>query len=137
MLQLPSIFDGQKAKVLLLRVTLPVDIYSSPIQIEVQGIDVRLKMTSKDESEERRRRREKSAELSGAVPTAADLAHSFLEHQPSAEKRELEDAIAAENQDLGASLAMSDFDIDEETATYGTGQDLTLPAFLTDFLRGI
>ncbi len=70
------------------------------------------------------------------MPTAADLAQSFLEQQPSAEKKELEAALAAESQDLGASLALSDYESDEDPV-YGTGQTLSLPTFLTGFLHGI
>lgn len=79
---------------------------------------------------------EKSKSDPAFVPTAADLAQSFLETQPSKEKRALEDALAAEQQDLGASVAMSE-DSSEDDQTYGTGQGLSLPAFLTDFLQGV
>ena len=132
-LKLPPTFNLQKAKILRLRVTLPLDFYTSPIVIEIDGVDVRLRVTSK-EDERRKKRKEKYD--SETVPTAADLAQSFLETQPVAEKKELEEAIVAETQDLGASVAFSDAD-SEEDLSYGTGQTLALPAFLTDFLQGI
>lgn len=137
LLQLPPTFKIQKAKVLLLRITIPVDFYTSPIAFEVDGVDVRLKVSSKPDSPGRSRRRSKSKDDLGVVPTPADLAQSFLEAQPSSEKKELEEAIAAETQDLGASLAISDSGSDDDGLAYGTGQGLSLPAFLTDFLQGI
>ncbi|KAJ9156500.1 Autophagy-related protein 2 [Pleurostoma richardsiae] len=137
LLNLPSAFTLQRAKVLNLRVTIPMDFYTSPITVEVDGVDVRLKVSSKDESKHARpRRKGKVQEDVDAVPTAADLAQSFLETQPQREKKELEDALAAETQDLGASVALSEDSNDEDLA-YGTGQGLSLPAFLADFLQGI
>lgn len=70
------------------------------------------------------------------MPTAADLAQSFLDTQPLKEKKALEEALASEKTDLGASVASSE-DSNEEDSAYGTGQGLSLPAFLTDFLQGV
>lgn len=70
------------------------------------------------------------------MPNTADLAESFLQDQPESEKRKLAEAIAAETQDLGASVSVSD-DGSEDEATLGTGQPLSLPTFLGDFLQGI
>ncbi|KAB5525607.1 hypothetical protein GE09DRAFT_976257 [Coniochaeta sp. 2T2.1] len=137
LLQLPPTFKVQKAKVLLLRVTIPVDFYTSPITVEVDGVDVRLKVSSKPDADDRSRRKSKSKDDLGVVPSPADLAQSFLEAQPSSEKKQLEEAIAAETQDLGASVAVSDSGSDDDGLAYGTGQGLSLPAFLTDFLQGI
>ncbi|KAJ9130404.1 Autophagy-related protein 2 [Coniochaeta hoffmannii] len=137
LLQLPPTFKIQKAKVLLLRVTIPVDFYTSPITAEIDGVDVRLKVLSKPETEGRSRRKGKSKDESAVVPSPADLAQSFLEAQPSSEKRQLEEAIAAETQDLGASVAVSDSGSDDDGLAYGTGQGLSLPAFLTDFLQAV
>ncbi|ERT03143.1 hypothetical protein HMPREF1624_01448 [Sporothrix schenckii ATCC 58251] len=140
LLQLPPTFHIRKAKVALLRVTLPVDIYSSPIQIQVTGVDVRLRIAKdSDDAEGSAARRgsgnKSAADDDGVVPTAADLAQSFLEHQPVNEKKALEEALAAADEDD------DDFDDDESTSsssqTLGTGQALTLPTFLAGFLQGI
>lgn len=48
----------------------------------------------------------------------------------------MEEALASEKTDLGASVASSE-DSNEEDSAYGTGQGLSLPAFLTDFLQGV
>ncbi len=143
LLQLPPTFHIRKAKVALLRVTLPVDIYSSPIQIQVTGVDVQLRI-SKDGSDgggsghggaRRGSRQDAGDNDDDVVPTAADLAQSFLEQQPSNEKKALEDALAAAEEDDEY------YDDDDSTSsssqTLGTGQALTLPAFLAGFLQGI
>lgn len=126
----------------ILRVTIPVDIYSSPIQIYVTGVDVNLEIV-KDGYEAggkfgRRRTTKAGAPSSDhdehIVPTAADLAHDFLDRQSAQEKQALEEALAATNED-------DDDDDDESTSSssqsLGTGQALTLPAFLTGFLQGV
>lgn len=142
-LQLPPMLKIRKAKVLLLRVTIPVDFYTSPITAEVDGVDVRVKVSSRSDTEDRSRRKAIPKDKSDVVPDSdvvlspADLAQSFLEAQPPSEKKQLEAAIAAETQDLGASVAVSDSGSDDDGLAYGTGQGLSLPAFLTDFLQAV
>ncbi|KAL2152668.1 hypothetical protein VTH82DRAFT_5852 [Thermothelomyces myriococcoides] len=141
LLGLPPAFSLQKAKVLVLRTTIPMDFYTSPITVEVDGVDIRLMVVAsqqedRDDRYGAKRRKSGDAAAAEVVPTAADLAQSFLETQPVAEKKELEQALAAEGQDLGASMAASESGSDDDTAI-GTGQPLSLPAFLTDFLQGI
>lgn len=121
---------------LLLRITIPVDFYTSPITVEVDGVDVRLRVASQQAPAKSQVPRPLKDGVSDVVPNTADLAESFLQNQPEAEKKKLEEAIAAETQDLGASVSVSD-DGSEEEASFGTGQPLSLPAFLADFLQGI
>lgn len=120
---------------LLLRVTIPVDFYTSPILIEVDGVNIGLKVLGTERKPSRtpgtRTPREEDT-----VPNTVDLAQSFLETQPRSERQKLEDALAAETQDLGASVSVSD-DGSEEDSSFGTGQPLSLPTFLADFLQGI
>ncbi|KAK8021119.1 ATG C terminal domain-containing protein [Apiospora arundinis] len=143
LLQLPSSFKLQKAKVLQLRVTIPSAIYSSPIIIEIDGVQVKLKIASeeatKDETDQSRGRKATKTPEAGndeIVPHAMDLAQSFLDTQPVTEKAELQAALEAETQDLAASVASSEDGSDEELPV-GTGQPLSLPVFLADFLQGI
>lgn len=136
-LNLPASFTIEKAKVLILRVTIPVDFYTSAITAEVDGVEVRLKVSSQEgPKSEAKKGKQHSSEDTEIIPNAGDLAQSFLQTQPSRDRKELEDALAAETQDLGASIAMSEDGSDDGLA-YGTGQELSLPAFLTDFLYGI
>ncbi|KAK4201446.1 putative autophagy-related protein 2 [Triangularia verruculosa] len=137
LLGLPPTFSIQKAKIFVLRVTIPMDFYTSPIIAEVDGVDVQLKILSQQEVDQQRSKKRRRGRASDdVVPTAADLAQSFLETQPVSEKKELEQALVAESQDLGASVTMSEPESDDESS-FGTGQALSLPAFLTDFLQGI
>ncbi|KAM7207563.1 autophagy-related protein 2 [Naviculisporaceae sp. PSN 640] len=142
LLELPPSISIQKAKVLLLRVTIPMDFYNSPITAEIDGVDVRLRVASKEEQEKRLAKKRRKSKGTGDVelPTPAEVAQSFLETQPYSEKKELEEALAAESQDLGASVALSEAGSEagsDDDSTIGTGQALSLPAFLADFLQGI
>lgn len=67
------------------------------------------------------------------LPTTENLAKSFLQAEPKDEKAQLQAAVA-QSQLMGesSSSAMSD-----EASTVGIGTGLTLPAFLSGFLKGI
>ncbi|KAG5940190.1 hypothetical protein E4U53_007655 [Claviceps sorghi] len=137
LLNLPPAFGLEKAKVLVLRITIPMDFYNSPITVEVDGVDVRLKVLD-DTSKVTRPSSTHSHDPTLLVPSTADLAQSFLEMEPISERRQLESALAAETIDLGASVTISDDDDGSEDDTQtGTGQPLSLPGFLTDFLQGV
>lgn len=99
-------------------------------------MDVRLKVASEHTPAKDQAPPPPKDGISDVVPNTADLAESFLQNQPEAEKRKLEEAIAAETQDLGASVSVSDDGSEDETS-FGTGQPLSLPTFLGDFLQGI
>ncbi|ROT41478.1 hypothetical protein SODALDRAFT_120474 [Sodiomyces alkalinus F11] len=136
MLKLPPSFKLQRAKVLRLNVTIPMDFYTSPIIVEVDGVDIRLKMSGRNE--EKGKNTSKTRRRADVVPHTFDLAASFLETQPPDEKKRLQDALEAETQDFGASVSLSDSAISEEDESgFGTGEPLSLPAFLADFLQGI
>lgn len=143
LLQLPPSFEIRKAKVLLLRINIPSALYTSPITIQIDGIDVKLKVTSKDDSSKavskstaRSKKTSMPPEEADPVPHAIDLAQSFLETQPSKDKAELQAALDAETEDLGASVASSE-DGSDEDYPLGTGQPLSLPTFFADFLQGV
>lgn len=116
---------------------MPLDLYSSSIDLVATGVNISLEISSSDSrGKASSSKKEKDAVGEDLVPTAADLAQSFLETQPNQERKALEEALAAEKQDLGASVTSSE-DGSEEDLAFGTGQGLSLPAFLTDFLQGI
>jgi autophagy-related protein 2 len=71
-------------------------------------------------------------DLDPAIPTAADLAESFLQTEPVEERAELEAAILSETQELGSSVLSEDGEI-----PVGTGARLGLPGFVASFLQGI
>ncbi|KAF4975509.1 hypothetical protein FZEAL_7695 [Fusarium zealandicum] len=135
LLQFPVTFKIQKAKVLLLRVTIPMDFYTSPILVDLDGVGIAMQVLDA-EPKPSRTPGTKTPDEADVVPNTVDLAQSFLETQPKSERRQLEDALVAETQDLGASVSVSD-DGSEDDLAYGTGQALSLPAFMADFLQGI
>lgn len=92
--------------------------------------------TKTDRRNPQNKRHPRNSEEEEVVPHAIDLAQSFLDTQPLDERAKLQAALEAESQDLGASVASSE-DGSEEDFPLGTGQPLSLPAFLADFLQGI
>ncbi|KAL9635616.1 MAG: hypothetical protein Q9204_002566 [Flavoplaca sp. TL-2023a] len=70
---------------------------------------------------------------SGVLPTTDELAKSFLQTEPREEKAQLKAAVAQSQH-----LDQSQVDIiPNDTSTLGVGDGLSLPAFLSDFLKGI
>ncbi|KAI8960997.1 hypothetical protein F5Y11DRAFT_328084 [Daldinia sp. FL1419] len=143
LLQLPPSFEIRKAKVLLLRISIPAAIYANPITVEIDGVEIKLRLASRDDSSEneskgtgRKKKGSTSSEEDDPVPHAIDLAQSFLETQPLKDKAELQAALEAQTQDLGASILSSE-DGSDDDYPLGTGQPLSLPTFLADFLQGI
>jgi len=95
---------------------------------------------SRPRTDHDRKRKKKSSGRGGEeseviMPTATDLATSFLQTEPDEEKAELEAAISSQSQYLSASVALSD-DGDDESIV-GTGTSLALPTFMANFLKGI
>lgn len=68
------------------------------------------------------------------LPTTEDLAQSFLQAEPLAEKEGLKAAIT-ESYNLEESFLNSESE--DEASTYGIGHALSLPTFLADFLKGV
>lgn len=111
-----------------------MDFYTSPITVEVDGVDVRLDVLAATPPAPA-----PDTDASSpvdAVPDAVHLAQSFLETQPDSERKKLEDALALGAHDSDASAAASD-DGSDDGAALGTGQPLSLPVFLAQFLQGV
>ncbi|GAD92974.1 autophagy regulatory protein Atg2, putative [Paecilomyces variotii No. 5] len=156
LLHLPAASELLQARILLLRVTIPADIYSSGIIAEVEGVSVHLRLLPNDpntgsDGKERRDRSSTSSRHHAphrspsfqsdihdpggdqVLPTTTDLAQSFLESEPREEKAELQAAISSQSGYLSRSSAsLSD---DEEL---GLGQQgVSLPSFIAGFLKGV
>jgi len=162
-LQLPPSFELVKARVLLLRLTLPVNVFNDPIIVEVDGVEGQLRVKPKPEksttsrtNQDRKGKRPRSRSFGNknrtrvhsgrrgsdyaeddsdaAIPTAADLAESFLQTESEKERAELEAAILSETQELGTAASVMS---DDGDLPVGTGAPLSLPAFLTNLVQGI
>ncbi|TQS36294.1 hypothetical protein Golomagni_03261 [Golovinomyces magnicellulatus] len=156
LLQLPSFLEFSKANILLLRLIIPVDIYNSPIIVEVIGLESQLQLKQCDELNNIKsdcgQEQNSQAKISKNLPrtgnrsdswkkvnskekelsSASNLAQSFLETELEEEKTELE-AVLAETQGIGSSSLLSD----DGDIHSGTGTALALPAFMSRFLQGI
>jgi autophagy-related protein 2 len=69
------------------------------------------------------------------IPSAVDLAESFLQTEPEQDRVELETAILSESPEIGNSYAS--IEDGENDLPLGTGAMLSLPAFMARFLTGI
>ncbi|KAL6713882.1 autophagy-related protein 2 [Lecanora helva] len=173
LLKLPPNLTLLSAQILLLRLTVPADLYQSGILVEAQGVRVNVdadpdvqqvdqtglrsgvKQRRPDKSSMIARGDEPRSEQSHVhdpggslprdghgkgyklndtpfdhLPTSVELAKSFLQAEPKEEKAELE-ASVADSQLLKKSQTSES---EEET---GVGGNISLPAFLADFLRGV
>ncbi|KAJ5296043.1 hypothetical protein N7508_010864 [Penicillium antarcticum] len=135
LLNLPSSCELLGARIQLLRITIPADIYSSGVICEASGIDVHIRFSSDESSLGKHGKERGTKSASAAVPTATDLAQSFLESEPKEERDELRAAISSQSQVLQHDpLAYGD----EEEDELGLGSETTsLPSFVAGFVRGV
>lgn len=135
-----------------------MDIYSSPLLVDVDGVESSIRFNSEldkgtshtksrtDHDRIRKRnyppkspKSRNAARDSGdevydpAIPTAVDLAKSFLQTEPREERAELEAAILSETQELGETSVLSE----DGDIPMGTGAALSLPSFMARFIEGI
>ena len=99
MLQLPANIEIARAQVGLLRLTIPVDIHSSPIVTDVQDVQCHVKVLSATDLSKAQKKTLKKMKAgvkpseTDVLPSVADLAQSFLQTEASEEREELEKAI--------------------------------------------
>lgn len=164
-LKLPDSCGIVRARLRLLRLTIPANLYSTGVFVEIVGIDIQLQVqNNKRRSEqEGRRQRPKYAdnhhsealpqhdsstspslryssehdefEDNAPVPSSQDLATSFLRSEPQEERLELEAALSSQADTAQQSLKESQF----SEGDLGIGPDggFSLPTFLTGFFQGI
>ncbi|KAL4821946.1 autophagy-related protein 2 [Aspergillus spinulosporus] len=136
LLHLPPSSKLLAARIRLLRLTVPADIYSSGITCEASGIDVHLHFPSEKEASAARASLFESHEFGheSIIPNPADLAESFLQTEPKEEKEELQAALSSRSEILHrTSSSISD---DEEELGLGD-ETVSLPSFVAAFLKGI
>ncbi|KAJ5733932.1 hypothetical protein N7493_002718 [Penicillium malachiteum] len=144
LVNLPTTWNLLSARIKLLRITIPADIYSSGIICEVNGIHVHLRCLSDEPSSashgKSKQKSQPSLGIHGSgegkiLPTPSNLAESFLEAEPEEEKEELQAAITSQSHVLHQSSSSAEDDEDEEL---GLGSDtLSLPSFVAGFLKGV
>ncbi|KAK2757631.1 autophagy- protein 2 [Arachnomyces sp. PD_36] len=131
-LSLPPTCNLTKARIAHLRVTIPADIYSSSISIEVEGVHIHLKLLPDEVAVPKPPTHDHEAQ--NILPSTTDLAQSFLESEPQGEKAELKAAISSQSQYLHHPGAFNEDDEEE----LGLGQEgVALPSFVAGFLKGI
>ncbi|KAJ5082958.1 hypothetical protein N7532_012001 [Penicillium argentinense] len=143
-LRLPATCEILSARIHHLRAILPDDLRNTGIAVEVNGIDIRLRLLSDDTSQAKlgsTKHRSSSlpagygAQEEQTLPTPANLAESFLESESKEEKEELEAAISSQSQVLHQRSSFGDSEEEEE---FGLGNEETsLPSFLTRLLKGL
>lgn len=161
--QLPPSLRVETARVLLLKLTVPADIYQSSIEAEVEGVELSLRLEESvpDEGAKRKSRtrspvvartpqhRKVHQRLQSPppfhpgglsdpddelhIPTTQELAKSFLMEEPVQERRELEAFIGAKGNQLDESVVSEG----SEGAELGVGAGIGLPGFLAGFLQGV
>lgn len=142
-----------------MRVTIPADIYTTGINIQIDGVDACAKLlqeqhedagTHKEKSSEGQESKIRSPSKSNKakskgsndftaggehIPTAEDLAKSFLQDEGVGGGKDLRDALRSQSQLPQESVILDD---NEDVALdTGTGTALSMPRFLTNFLHGI
>ncbi|KAL4747211.1 autophagy-related protein 2 [Aspergillus terricola var. indicus] len=136
LLHLPPSSKLLAARIRLLRLTIPADIYSSGIICEASGIEVHLHLPSEKEASAARASLFESHEFGheSIIPNPADLAESFLQTEPKEEKEELQAALSSRSEILHrTSSSISD---DEEELGLGD-ETVSLPSFVAAFLKGV
>lgn len=153
LLQLPSHIRLDHATISTLKVTIPADLHTSAIVIDIDGINIKARVvqdldltadnTASASSVPRRpfgsekHARSKFASLSddsNFMLRPNDLAKSFLADEPLEAKEQLETALDSQPVDLRQSVSSVSTSDDEPV---GTGTGLALPAFLTNFFQGV
>ena len=159
LLHLPDELKLLTARILVLRIVVPADLYNGSIEIDVDDIegnltlsdatgtdpeqDARSRTTStktpQHRKSNRRLRSPRSFDPGGQyrlddddhVPNTEDLAKSFLQEEPQHEKQELEQIYSRHQKKIDESILSEASDSDAA----GTGTDLGLPVFLATFLQ--
>lgn len=152
LLSLPASLTLVQAKVGQLRLTVPADLHTSSVVVEISKVEVHFRL---DEDEgtsssqisafearkgitskgQRRRRGRRQHDAKDALPNTEELAKSFLGEETPEERAQLEAAWSSQSVDLAASVAS--IDAGSDGSSNGMGMGFGLPAFLASFLRGV
>ncbi|KAK1092534.1 autophagy-related protein 2 [Friedmanniomyces endolithicus] len=158
--RLPPSLRVESARVLSLRITIPANLYQSGVEVEVDGIELTVKLLHEIDGHGKRgsvatpsptttrfpQHRKVHRRLRSPaprhpyepgenvhVPTAEELAKSFLLEEPTHDKRALEASLAADSRNLEQSTISDSSNADD----VGTGAQINVPGFLAGFLQGV
>ncbi|KAK3117068.1 autophagy- protein 2 [Teratosphaeriaceae sp. CCFEE 6253] len=161
--QLPSGLRVETARVLSLRMTIPADLYQSGVEVDVDGIEVVVKLVHSAEgrrkqeaipaasptasrSPEHRKvhrrlrspppRSSNSPDAHGDdsyLPSAEEVAQSFLLEEPGIERRVFEASIATQTNNMEQSSISESSD----GGDVGIGSPVSVPGFLAGFLKAM
>lgn len=163
---LPAAVIIENASVAIVRLTVPADLSTDPIHIEIQGIRIAARLR-KDEPNQptgrgadtspnhkdranrprlaspsihdpggRTRREGVALEVSHVIPTSEDLAASFLQSETRAERQQLEAIVGNQSQYMTESISSTSSSTEEDSGL-GLQGGFTLPTFLTNYFQGI
>jgi autophagy-related protein 2 len=163
---LPTNVAVEHAAVATLRLTVPADLGTDPIHIEIEGVRITARLR-KDESTQptgqgaksapsykdkanrprlaspsvhdpggRNRRDGHGMETSHVIPTSEDLAASFLQFEPRAEREELEAIVGGQSQYMAGSVSSNSSGNEDDTGL-GLQGGFALPTFLINYFQGI
>ena len=176
LLQLPKYLSVSRAKVGVLRLTVPSNIHQSGILVEADGVEIKVELSFDKSGVHQKPKKEYEKAEHGAglraynegrsrstqyhvhdpggtgsnvpgleesasdddspdhLPSTTDLAQSFLQSEPKEEKEELQAALLQSQYMEQSQTSEQGADAGNDT---GIGSDLSLPAFLADFLKGV
>jgi autophagy-related protein 2 len=164
--KLPSSIFIEHASISVLRLTIPADLAVDPINVEVEGVKVSARVrkdedyistprgkaapSHKDTANRPRLatptvhdpggRRDAAdstlAESPHMLPTSKDLAASFLESEPQAQREQLEAIVGSQSSYMDQSTSSSTSSGESE-AGLGLPGGFALPTFLTNFFQGV
>ncbi|KAE9993079.1 hypothetical protein EG327_006609 [Venturia inaequalis] len=140
LLQIPDTVQPTRARIVLLRLIVPANLYNDGIVVEVDGIEIQARLTeSNGQSGGKRSGKfgssQETAREEEHLPTAQELAQSFVAHEAPEERERLKAALEAEGAPHLEDDAQSDTSDDESAV--GMGTNLSLPRFIATFLKGI
>lgn len=148
---LPPNLRLESARILLLRLTIPADLLNSSISVLLDGVEIAARLVEEEDttsvgaarvfgsaqspSHRKTTRRIHSPPPTrhgeSRLPTAEDLAKSFLAEEPPEERQELEASVAANSKPMDESI----FSESSDGSDVGTGAAPGLPGFLSHWLQ--
>ncbi|TLD38545.1 autophagy regulatory protein Atg2 [Venturia nashicola] len=140
LLQIPDTIQPTKARILLLRLIVPANLYNDGIVVEVDGVEIQARLTESNsqiggERTGKSGLSQQTTREEEHLPTAQELAQSFVAGEAPEERERLKAALEAEGAPHLEDDAQSDTSDDESAV--GMGTNLSLPGFIATFLKGI